>query len=151
MSSTRRPQPAPWAAAHPPDAPAAPATGTDRRLDLSATVAGFDGALIATVSRHDEDHPDNGITAVVEVVGDVDRDSAPLLHSTLVSAIDGNPRVCCDLSAVAFFGASGANTMLAAHWHASAAGRRFTVRGVHGLARRVFDITGLDHVLTGGA
>jgi anti-anti-sigma factor len=114
---------------------------------MSATVAGFDGTVIATVARNDEYVPSEGLLAVVAVAGDVDHDSAPLLSSTLTSAIDGNPRVCCDLSEVDFFGASGAHTMLAAHWHATTAGRRFTVRGVHGLARRVFGITGLDLVL----
>ena len=115
---------------------------------MSARVAGLDGTVIATVARHDEYVPPQGVLAVVDVSGDVDQDSVPLLHNTLTSAIDGNPRVCCDLSEVAFFGASGANTMLAAHWHATTAGRHFTIRGVHGLARRVFGITGLDRVLT---
>ena len=124
-----------------------PAGATPRTV-MSARIAGLDGTVIATVSRYDEDVPPHGVLAVVGVAGDVDQDSVPLLHNTLTSAIDGNPRVCCDLTAVSFFGASGANTMLAAHWHATTAGRHFTVRGVHGLARRVFGITGLDRVLT---
>ena len=144
MSSSSRPR-----LAHP--TPGHSPNGSDRAAigppALSASVAGFDGAVIATISRHNEYVEGSGYTAVVGVVGDVDLDAAPLLHRTLVSAIDGNARVCCDLSEVRFFGASGADTMLAAHWHASAAGRRFSVRGVRGLTRRVFDITGLDRVL----
>lgn len=117
---------------------------------MSATVAGLDGTVVATVSRRDEPSPAGGLLAVVGVSGDIDIHSIPLLHNTLTVAIDGNPRVCCDLSEVDFFGAAGANTMLAAHWHAAAAGRHFTVRGVHGLVRRVFAITGLDRVLNSG-
>jgi anti-anti-sigma factor len=163
VSTHRQPQQAPPAPGHLPEGAGRPrdplrttigrtTTGPSRTDPaaypaLSATVAGFDGAVLATVSRHDESTPSGGVLAVVAVTGDLDRDSAPLLHDTLTAAIDGNPRVCCDLDEVTFFGAAGANTMLAAHWHAAAAGRYFTVRGVHGIARRVFGITGLDRVL----
>jgi anti-sigma B factor antagonist len=84
---------------------------------------------------------------VVSVTGDLDADTSPLLHLALTKALDANRWVCCDLSRVDFFGASGANTILAAHQHATGAGRHLTVRGVHGLARLVLAITGLDQVV----
>ena len=66
----------------------------------------------------------------------------------LTEALDANPRVCCDLSRVAFFGAAGANVVLAAHLRAPATGRHFTVRGVHGITELVLAITRLDEMLT---
>jgi anti-anti-sigma factor len=121
-------------------------------IGVSATVAGFDGVVIGRVARHRE----AGLTGtarwqeltVISVTGDLDADTGPLLHIALTEALDANPNVCCDLSRVAFFGAAGANTVLAAHVRAAAAARRFTMRGVHGLTRLVLDITGLDEILT---
>ena len=56
--------------------------------------------------------------------------------------------MCCDLSRVAFCGAAGANIVLAAHLHAAATGRHFTVRGVHRITRLVLAITRLNQMLT---
>jgi anti-anti-sigma factor len=115
---------------------------------VSASVAGFDGVAIATVTRYPE--PAGGVDdalAVVAVSGDVDADSAPLLRMALTEAINSRPRVRCDLHAADFFGAAGANTLLMAHQHATAAGCHFAVRGVHGLARWVLAVTGLDGLL----
>jgi len=127
-----------------------PSTGGDS-VGVSATVAGFDGVVIGRVTRYRE----AGLTGpalwqelvVVSVTGDLDADTGPLLHIALTAALDADPNVCCDLSRVAFFGAAGANTVLAAHLHAAATGRHFTVRGVHGLTRLVLAITRLDEIL----
>jgi anti-anti-sigma factor len=81
-------------------------------------------------------------SAVVTVAGEIDEATTPSLSAALTGAIDGHERVCCDLSGVAFFGAAGVNTLLAAHRHAQAAGRIFGVRGAHGTTRRVLEITG---------
>lgn len=121
-------------------------------VGVSATVAGFDGVVIGSVTRHRE----AGLTGperwqeliVVCVIGDLDADTGPLLHIALTEALDANPNVCCDLSRVTFCGAAGANTVLAAHVRAAAFGRQFTVRGVQGMTRLVLAITGLDEMLT---
>ena len=121
-------------------------------IGVSATVAGFDGVVIGSVTRHRE----AGLTGpalwqeltVISVTGDLDADTGPLLHIALIQALDANTNVCCDLSQVTFFGAAGANTVLAAHLRAAATARRFTVRGVHGITRLVLAITGLDEILT---
>jgi anti-anti-sigma factor len=121
-------------------------------IGVSATVAGFDGVVIGSVARHRE----GGLAGpslwqeltVISVTGDLDADTGPLLHIALIEALDANTNVCCDLSRVAFFGAAGANTVLAAHRRAAATARQFTVRGVHGLTRLVLAITHLDEILT---
>jgi anti-anti-sigma factor len=135
-----------------------PATGDDQHSSIdesvrvSATVAGFDGAPIATITRYrepgdaelDGDRP----LTVVAVVGDVDGDTAPTLRMVLTEAITGQSQVCCDLAQVAFLGAAGANALLAAHRDASAADCHFTLRGVHGIAQWTLVVTGLNRVLT---
>ena len=127
-----------------------PAAGES--VGVSATVAGFDGVVIGRVTRHRE----ASLTGpalwqeliVVSVTGDLDADTGPLLHLALTEALNANPRVCCDLSRVAFCGAAGANIVLAAHLRAAATGRHFTVRGVHGITRMVLSITRADEILT---
>ncbi len=118
---------------------------------LSATLAGADGTIVATVTRHTEPADsaagDGDALMVVAVAGDVDLDTASLLRIALTQAIDRHPRVCCDLSEVQFFGAAGANILVEAHRHAVSAGRNFGVRGAHGFINRVLHIVGLDEVL----
>jgi anti-anti-sigma factor len=124
---------------------------TGESFDVSATVAGIDGAVIGTVTTHREagatGRPSSQPPIVISVTGDIDADTSPLLHTALTKALQAHRWVCCDLSRVDFFGAAGANTIVAAHQHATAAGRHLTVRGVHGLTRLVLTITGLDQVV----
>lgn len=84
---------------------------------------------------------------MIEVAGDVDAETAPMLLAALAEAIDRTRRVCCDLSGVDFFGADGANVLALAHVHAAHARGAFSVRGVHGFTARVLDITGLSGIL----
>jgi anti-anti-sigma factor len=119
---------------------------------MSATVTGFDGAVIGRVTRHREPAPGDPALGhdliVVSVAGDLDADTGPLLHITLTQALQPRARVCCDLSRVTFFGADGANVIVAAHVYATATGSRFCLRGLHGMTRRVLAITRLDETLT---
>lgn len=117
---------------------------------LSATVAGADGTVLATVSRHVERLPagaDPDSCVVIGAAGDIDEDTTPLLQTALIHAIDRRPDVRCDLSQVLFFGAAGANLLVAAHLHAVGRGHRFAVRGAHGTTRRVLRISNLDDLL----
>jgi anti-anti-sigma factor len=135
-----------------PDGAAEPSPHLRAGLDVTATVAGHDGTVLCRVTRSRERTSTGPVhrheLIVVSVDGDLDADTSPLLHLALTQALDGVQEVCCDLSGVAFFGAAGANTILAAHLHATATGRRFTVRGVQQNTRRVLAVTGLDAVLT---
>jgi anti-anti-sigma factor len=127
-------------------------------LQVSGTVTGDDGTILATISRHTEQAPadltgslSQPSLVVVDVAGDIDADTAPLLQAALTHAVRRNRRVCCDLNRVAFLGAAGVNTILDALRHADDAGCVFTVRGVHGISARVFEITGLDALLAARA
>jgi stage II sporulation protein AA (anti-sigma F factor antagonist) len=145
-----------------PSAPAGAPGFADSQPGVSATVAGFDGVVLATVSRHSEAVaalPDPveaavnrgataaGMVGVVAVDGDIDHDTAPLLLLALTESIDGHRLVRCDLSRTAFLAAAGANALLAAHRHALRTGSRLTLHGAHGITRAVLTIVGLDHVL----
>jgi anti-anti-sigma factor len=158
---------------HPSSPVAEPATSHDLNapdsgaaLLTSATVTGYDGTVLVTITRRTE-HPTeppaeppaadhrggagDASLVVVDVVGDLDADTAPLLHVALTQAIGHHPRVCCDLSRVEFLGAAAVNTMFAALRDADDTGCAFTVRGVHGFSPCVFRITGLDVVLAARA
>jgi anti-anti-sigma factor len=118
------------------------------------TVTAADGTVLIEISRHTEDSaaedPDSATLSphvVVDVVGDIDVDTTAVLHTALRHAIERNRHVCCDLSRTAFLGAAGVNTILAALRDADSAGCAFTVRGIHGVSARVFQITGLDTLL----
>ena len=133
-TTPRRPAPKPTRCAGAAGQSRGSATGQQPVVDASADqtklVRGADGTII------------------VAVTGEIDLDTVALLHIRLIEAIDRGYRVCCDLSQVTFFGAAGANTLLVARCHAAACGRRFSLRGVHGLTRRVITTTGLDRVFT---
>ncbi len=71
-----------------------------------ATVIGPDGEVIAAVFRRSA--PGGaGREVIVSVEGDLDLDTAPLAQAILIQALDGDERVCLDLSEVHFFGAAG--------------------------------------------
>jgi anti-anti-sigma factor len=121
---------------------------------LSATVIGRDGAIVAAVSRNVECGPPGSPAGeqwvVVTVAGDVDADTEPLVRSALTAALGPDRRICLDVRDVTFFGAAGANTVVAAHLNAVRTGGQFTVRGARGIVRRVLAITGVDQFVTIG-
>jgi anti-anti-sigma factor len=103
-----------------------------------------------TITRRTE-HPAEGRPlVVVTVTHDVDEDSAPALRATLTEALATNRRVCCDVSAVTFFGAAAATTVLDAHRQAQARGAGFTIRGARGLTREILEFVGLRAILASG-
>jgi anti-anti-sigma factor len=116
-----------------------------------ATIEDDDGTLVGTVVRRVEptatgSGPEDSCT-IVDVGGDIDHDMAPLLQLALSQAMDGRTTVCCDLSNVTFFGAAGANTLLAAHRRATELGCAFFLRGVHGITDRVLAIVDPDGIV----
>jgi anti-anti-sigma regulatory factor len=66
-----------------------------------------------------------------------------MLQTALAQAIRRHPRVCCDLSKVAFLGAAAVNTIFTALAAADETGCVFTVRGVREFGVRVFRLAGL--------
>jgi anti-anti-sigma factor len=116
-----------------------------------ATIEDDDGTLVGTVVRRVEPiatgaGPEDRCT-IVDVGGDIDHDMAPLLQLALSQALDGRTTVCCDLSNVTFFGAAGANTLLAAHRRATELGCAFFLRGVYGIIERVLAIVDPDKIV----
>ncbi len=140
MSAPRHPTHPVSAAQAPPDRATAP---------VSAVVIGANGTL-STITRHTEQAPDGTSLVVVVVAGDVDHDSTPTLRATLREALARSTQVCCDVSAVTFFGAAGAATVLDAQQRAQARGAAFTIRGARGLTREVLAFVGLGTVLRPG-
>ena len=88
--------------------------------------------------------PDDGL-AVIEVVGEIDQDTAPLVELALERALDDRTSVCCDLSRVTFFGAAAAHTLLDAHGRAAETGRVFFLRGVRGTTAWVLNLADPGH------
>jgi anti-anti-sigma factor len=111
--------------------------------DVSASLASVDGALKVTITQRSPASEEQTAT-IVDIEGDIDYDSAPLMVDALSWALDSKSLVYCDLSQVTFFGASGANALLAADHHARALGRRLLVRGVRGMTRRVIRFAQLE-------
>lgn len=130
---------------------AAAATVAPHRAPLGpASVSGFDGQIIATVSRQWEQTPTESTRSlmVVEITGDIDLDTIAMVNAVLMDALDSLSPVCCDLARVTFFSAAGANMLRAAHRYAAQSGGNLCVRGAHGITRQVLEITSLDLVLT---
>ncbi len=116
----------------------------------SARVAGYDGAVLATISRRTGTGSGPGRSeAIISVDGDLDQDTAPLLRAVLVQELAHWPRVCCDMTGVDFLGAAGVTTLLAAHRRAGELGHAFSVRGVHGVAEHVLVIAGPGGMVAG--
>lgn len=118
---------------------------------MTATVAAPDGGALITVTRHIEpavaaSGSDRDLV-IIAVAGQVDLQTVALLRMALMDATARRPHVCCDLSEVTFFGAAGANALVAAQNQADSHGCRFSVRGVHGIVRRILEITRLDQTL----
>jgi anti-anti-sigma factor len=85
---------------------------------------------------------------VLKVHGEIDIHTvAPLRQA--VGALDGasHGRVVVDFEEVGFFGATGLNTLVAAHARCRAAGGRLEVRTSQSRARRLFRLTGLGYLL----
>jgi anti-anti-sigma factor len=119
---------------------------------VTASVAGYDGTVIATITRTVESPAAlagvGGPLSVVTVDGDIDQDTAPLLEQALRLAINDRLQTCLDMRRVDFFGAAGVHVLIAAQGHAASLRHCFVLRGVHGIADRVLTIVGLDRLIT---
>jgi anti-sigma B factor antagonist len=97
-------------------------------------------ALTATVRAE-------GPAAVLELVGELDYNSAPLARESVRElALRTGQLFVVDLGGVSFCDSSGISALFAARNHALAAGARIALAAVPAQIARVFKIIGLDDV-----
>ena len=147
-------RPRPASSADPPPSLAdtgEPVALTRTSLGVAGTVAGPSGATLLSVTLRVESPEDGAARAllVVAAAGEVDVDTAALLSAALDDAVDRHAMGCCDLSEVGFLDAAGVTALMRAHQRARETGSRLTVRGAHGVARRVLQICGVELLLGG--
>ena len=91
----------------------------------------------------------DGGTTTLEVAGDLDPSSAPLLDEAVGAALaqDGVEEVVVDASGITFVDSSGLSALVNAHSDATDAGIRFVVDNPTPLCTRLFEATGLTDLL----
>ena len=108
-----------------------------------ATERPQNGACSISTSR-----PANGVVSVA-VSGELDLYTAPQLEQALaVAAEDGARGLLVDLAECEFIDSTALGALLDAHRRLGAGDRRLTVVAPDPQIRRVFELTGLDRVLT---
>ena len=86
---------------------------------------------------------------VVELAGEVDVDSVDELEAALAAASAGvRPRVCLDMSRLAFIDSTGLAAVIRAHLAVVEAGGAFAVVAASGAVRRTLETTGLMEMLS---
>ena len=85
--------------------------------------------------------------ALVRVIGDLDKLTAPLLKDALATLLDeGRVRVVIDASELEFCDSSGLWVLVEHQRKVSARSGSLEIVGVHGVLQRVLDVTGLKAV-----
>lgn len=88
---------------------------------------------------------------VVRPRGELDLATAPAFRQSLVDAIDsGAVRVVVDMSEVTFIDSTGLGVLVGAIKRARASGAELVALSAAPSIRKVFEITGIDHVLRAG-
>ena len=95
----------------------------------------------AVRSRHAD-----GVT-VVDVGGEVDIETAPMMRAALATAVDAGLPVVIDLGEVTFMDSFGFGVLAAAHQRGEQAGTPVLLRSVSQRIRRLLGLLGLDAVL----
>jgi anti-anti-sigma factor len=86
---------------------------------------------------------------VVELAGEVDVDSVEELEAALAGASAGDrPRVCLDMSQLAFIDSTGLAAVIRAHIAVVEGGGAFAVVAGPGAVRRTLETTGLTDMLS---
>jgi anti-anti-sigma factor len=87
--------------------------------------------------------------ARLAVIGEIDAATAPLLDAKITEAArSGASEVVLDLGGLAFIDSSGLSVLVANHKRLSDAGCVLVVEGPPPAALRLFEISGLDQLLT---
>ena len=84
---------------------------------------------------------------VVAVSGRADAETADELEFALRSAVGEHPKVAADFRALTYISSAGLRAVLQAARAAQAQNREFAVCGVSAPVKRVFDMSGIEHVL----
>lgn len=84
---------------------------------------------------------------IVTVSGRADHEASDALEAALRSAVEGNPRVAADFSALNFISSAGLRSVLQAARAAQSRGSEFAICGLSEMVRKVFSVSGLDRIL----
>jgi anti-sigma B factor antagonist len=82
---------------------------------------------------------------VIEVVGELDVATSPILHDVLAAIETGS--IVLDLSEVTFIDSSGLKVLVKTHTRTEGRGAELILRGARSSVRSVITATGLDEVL----
>ncbi|HEX2314376.1 MAG TPA: STAS domain-containing protein [Thermomonospora sp.] len=88
-----------------------------------------------------------GRWVTIEVGGDIDMTTGPLLEERIGTALESSPWVVLEAAEVTFCDSSGLNVLIRAWRKAVEAGGRLVLLRPSGHLRRVLEITGLDERL----
>ena len=84
---------------------------------------------------------------VVAVRGRADADAADHLENTLKAALETNPKVAADFSALDYISSAGIRAVLQAARAAQTRQAEFAVCGMSPSVKKVFDMSGLNQIL----
>ena len=84
---------------------------------------------------------------VVGVTGRADAEAADALEAALRSAVEQHPKVAADFSALDYISSAGLRAVLQAARAAQTKNVEFAVCGMSPSVRKVFDMSGMHHVL----
>jgi anti-sigma B factor antagonist len=102
-------------------------------------MAGITPQLSIVVEQH-------GHRTIVRLSGELDIVTAPELENALCSA---NSEIIVDLADLAFMDASGLGVLASIGAREERRGDRLVIVNANPLAQRMFELTGLDHLLSG--
>jgi len=85
---------------------------------------------------------------VLRVKGRADAETADQLESALRSAVDQHSRIAADFAALDYISSAGLRAVLQAARAAQSKDVEFAVCGMSAPVKKVFDMTGMQHVLT---
>lgn len=88
-----------------------------------------------------------GTTLTVVLEGELNTQTAPQLEAELPADMEGIDRMILDLTAVEYLSSAGLRVILAAQQSLADRGG-VTVRGASEDLREIFEVTGLDEILT---
>jgi anti-anti-sigma factor len=84
---------------------------------------------------------------VVSVSGRADSEAADALEAALRAAVEANGRVAADFATLDYISSAGLRSVLQAARAAQNRGSEFAVCGLSAPVRKVFDMSGMQHVL----